>query len=423
MLALRAWGQSAGVLDPVHGMSAEDLLSRALPRNGDVLVARQQVAAARGGLTQAGLRANPSLELSGMKEVAGSDNNFMIGGSLPLELFGRRERRVEVARGDVLMSELEAAQRERQLRADIELKLGEVLSALRNLQFTEELAALNQQAVELMRARVEKGSAAPLELNMLRVELSRIQATRADLEGKLGVNLLELKSLAGIRPDEELHLKGTLEPAPLPLTLEAATARALQKRPDLLSVRAAETVAAAKVKQARVEARPDASVKANYERMDFGFGVNGILPGGGLRRVQGIFNDVTVGVSVSLPVRNRNQGAIETAVALQEAARRRREYAELIVDREVAAAFLSYRKAREGLDIYREGVREQARQNLEVVRKVYELGRTPYTDVIAEQRRYVDIETGYTEALSRYYQASVRLCTAVAGDGRDTCRE
>ncbi len=418
-----AWGQSAGVLDPVHGLSAEDLVARALPRNGDLLAARQQVAAARGSLTQAGLRANPSLELSGMQEVAGSDNNFMLGGSLPLELFGRRDRRVEVARGDLRVSEFEAAQHERQLRLDIELKMGEVLAALRNLQFTEELAALNQQAVDLMRARVEKGSAAPLDLNMLRVELSRIEAARADLEGKLGVNLLELKSLAAMKPDEELHVKGTLEPSPFPLTLEAATARALSKRPDLLAVRASETVTAAKLKQARVEGRPDASVNANYQRMDFGFGVNGTLPGGGLRRVQGMFNDVTLGVSLSLPVRNRNQGAIESAVALEEAAHRRREYAELIVGREVAAAFLSYRKAREGLDIYREGVRGQARQNLDVVRKVYELGRTPYTEVIAEQRRYVDVETGYTEALSRYYQASVRLCSAVAADGRDTCRE
>jgi outer membrane protein, heavy metal efflux system len=418
-----AWGQSAGVMDPVNGLSAEDLVLRALPRNGDLLAAQQQVAAARGSLTQAGLRANPSLELSGMQEVAGSDNNFMVGGTVPLELFGRRERRVEVARADVLTSQFEAAQRERQLRLDIELKVGDVLAALRNLQFTEELAALNRHAVELVRARVEKGSGTPLEWNMQRVELSRILATQADLEGKLGVNLLELKSLVAMKPEEPLQVKGTLEPEPFPLTLEAATSRALQKRPDLLAMRASETAAAAKLKQARVEARPDASLNANYQRMDFGFGVNGILPGGGLRRVQGIFNEVTVGVSLALPVRNRNQGAIESAVALREAAHRRREYAELIVEREVAAVFLSHQKARQGLDIYREGVREQARQNLDVVRKVYELGRTNYMDVIAEQRRYVDVETGYTEALQRYYQASVRLCAAVAGDGRDTCRD
>jgi outer membrane protein, heavy metal efflux system len=60
------------------------------------------------------------------------------------------------------------------------------------------------------------------------------------------------------------------------------------------------------------------------------------------------------------------------------------------------------------LRIYRERVREQASQNLEVVRRTYELGRTQLLDVIGEQRRFIDIEMGYTEALNRYYQAVVR---------------
>jgi len=57
-------------------------------------------------------------------------------------------------------------------------------------------------------------------------------------------------------------------------------------------------------------------------------------------------------------------------------------------------------------------VRDQASQNLDVIRKTYELGRTQLLDVIAEQRRFIEIETGYTEALNRSYQASVRVRTA-----------
>jgi len=49
-----------------------------------------------------------------------------------------------------------------------------------------------------------------------------------------------------------------------------------------------------------------------------------------------------------------------------------------------------------------------------VIRRVYELGRNQLSDVIAEQRRFVDVENGYTEALSRYYQAAVRLRVAAA---------
>jgi cobalt-zinc-cadmium efflux system outer membrane protein len=145
--------------------------------------------------------------------------------------------------------------------------------------------------------------------------------------------------------------------------------------------------------------------------MDSSFGLNGLNSAGQPRPIQGIFHFLAVGVSISLPVRNRNQGAIETAVAQLEEAKRRREYAELIATREVSAAVLALEKAQEGLRIFRDGVRGQAGQNLEVVRKTYELGRTQLLDVIAEQRRFIDIEMGYTEALNRYYQAAVRLRT------------
>jgi len=54
-------------------------------------------------------------------------------------------------------------------------------------------------------------------------------------------------------------------------------------------------------------------------------------------------------------------------------------------------------------------VRDVARRNLDVVRQTYELGRGSVLDVIAEQRRYIDIENGYTEALKQVYDASVDI--------------
>jgi cobalt-zinc-cadmium efflux system outer membrane protein len=58
-------------------------------------------------------------------------------------------------------------------------------------------------------------------------------------------------------------------------------------------------------------------------------------------------------------------------------------------------------------------VREPARENLDVVRQTYTLGRATLMDVIAEQRRYIDIETGYTEALKQAYDAAVDIERAV----------
>ena len=71
------------------------------------------------------------------------------------------------------------------------------------------------------------------------------------------------------------------------------------------------------------------------------------------------------------------------------------------------------RCAQRALEIYTQGVQEVARQNLEVVRQTYTLGRATLLDVIAEQRRYIDVETGYTDALKQVYDAAVDIERAV----------
>lgn len=412
--AVHAWSQSVteAVIDPVNGLTATELVRLGIRQNGTILSGEQEIAAAQGDLLQAGLRANPTLDTRGMREIGGPMNSFMVGGSLPLELFHRRARRTDVAEEAVRAATFQQAERERQIRSAVESGFGDVLAVHRNVQFTNELLKVNRHALRLTEARVTQGATPALDADLLRVEVNRIDALKIDLETQLEIRLLELKSLIGLSPDEPLRLRGALEADASTVSEDEAVSRALATRPDLLWARALVQQAAAKVKQAETEGRPDATVSASYERRDQGFGLNGLTPAGQLQRIQGIFHLATVGLSISLPVRNRNQGAVAAAIAQKEAAERTREYAELIAKREVAAAFLAQRTAGESLNIYRQGVRDQARQNLAVVRRAYELGRNQLLDVIAEQRRLIDVEMGYTEALNRQYQAAVQLRAA-----------
>ena len=411
VLAVPAMSQS--VLDPVGGQTVGDLVKRALAQNGGLLAGQSQVAAARGSVTQARLKANPLIQFSDAQEAVGSQNNFMIGGTLPLELYHRRERRVEVAEASVKMSKLEQAERERQMRGEVESKFGDILAAARNLQVANDLLTLNKRALDLTQTRADQGAVPPLDANLLRVEVNRIDSLRVDMESRLAIAALDLKALAGMKPDEELRISGSLEA--VPSAADSSLQQVVETRPDVLTARASEQVVAARLRQAETDAKPDVSISANYQRMDSSFGLNGFNGAGQLRQIQGVFHYVTVGVSINLPARNKNQGAIETAVAQGQEAKRRREYAELIAAREVAAAALARDKAMESLRIFRDGVRGQASQNLEVVRRTYELGRTQLLDVISEQRRFIDIEMGYTEVLNRYYQALVRMRIVTGG--------
>jgi cobalt-zinc-cadmium efflux system outer membrane protein len=141
------------------------------------------------------------------------------------------------------------------------------------------------------------------------------------------------------------------------------------------------------------------------------FGVN---DNGQLQPVQDVFHFLKFGVSLDLPGRNKNQGAIEAAVVETEAARQRREFAELTARREVAVAYAKYERAARAMEIFRNGVRDQAKANLDVVRQTYDLGSKTLLDYIAEQRRFIELETDFIDAQFATYAARVEIERATA---------
>ena len=168
------------------------------------------------------------------------------------------------------------------------------------------------------------------------------------------------------------------------------------------------------MEEARAAGRADAEVRAGYQRMRTGFPLNGINDAGRLAPIEDTFHSVTFGVTFSLPVRDRKAGAIEAAVAELDAAKRRREFLELTVRREVAAGYARYGAAARSMEIYRVGVRGQAGQNLSVIRKTYELGAKTLLDYIAEQRRYTELENDYINAILETYLSRVEVGRASA---------
>ena len=90
-------------------------------------------------------------------------------------------------------------------------------------------------------------------------------------------------------------------------------------------------------------------------------------------------------------------------------------------------------RLRGAVALYAHDILPLARQNVSVVRQTYELGRGTVADVLGEQRRYLDIERAYTDALKQAYDArtsllSARECshdrhrvTATSGSRRSRC--
>src|SRR5262245_38563075 len=156
-----------------HALTVDDLVTRALADNFEMRAARLEIEAAEGRLVQAGLRPNPMLDLGGQKATT-PDSNLTVGVTVPLDLNGRQEGRVGVAEREVELKRAQVRDRERRLRAEVRMKAGELLAAQRNLGVTEDLLRINRDALALIHERVTRGATPPLEENLLRVEVSRL---------------------------------------------------------------------------------------------------------------------------------------------------------------------------------------------------------------------------------------------------------
>jgi cobalt-zinc-cadmium efflux system outer membrane protein len=401
-------------IDKAGGMTANEAVAFAIKNNLEIEAMRKEAEAGESLIKQARLRPNPSVEVSGSKMVAGADNSFMIEGGVPLELGGRRGARIRVAQRELDIRKLAVAERERQVAAEVRLKFGESLAAVLKLKFIEEMLAAATENYNLVAAQVEEGRRAPLERNMETVELNRIRAMRETSEGDAEIKLLELRNLIGMPPEEPLRIRGDFDSLIVTLPSQVdAVQQALKARTDLAGARAVEQLAAARTDQARAEGRIDADVMVGYQRMRSGFPLSGIDEAGRLQPIDSRFHFFTFGVRLNLPIRNRNQGMIAASILEEEAAAKRREFGELTIRREVAAAYVRYNRSVRAEEIYRVGVRTQAADNLAVVRQTYEFGSKTLLDYIAELRRFIDTESGFIDAQREAYDSRVEVLRVV----------
>jgi cobalt-zinc-cadmium efflux system outer membrane protein len=405
-------------VDSTNGLSLEQAIANAIEREPSLRVARSRIDRAQGTKLQASLRPNPSMSFERREEPGGTDDLTTVGVEWPLDLF-RKSGRIAVANHEVTVAELSAADRERLLAAEVRMRYGDVLAAVRDLALYDELVTATQTQHDLLRSRVEEGASPPLERDVLEVELRRVQADRLLQSGRTETAVFELKRVLGMKADAPLTVRDTLadlvdrESAIAPQAAIASTA--VEERADVREAAARVDLAEANVGRAQSEGRFDVSVVASYMRMDAGFPQRGFATSGALERVRGQFHYLSAGAMLTIPVLNRNQGDVAVARAERAGATAAYDAARLAAEAERASALARDEHARAAVKLYRDRAHPLARQNLAVVDQSYGLGRVTVFDVLAERRRYLDVERAYTEALRAAYDARTALNRALGG--------
>lgn len=415
------------IVAPDSGLTALDLVRRALGSNAELAARRLDIDRARALLHQAGLRPNPRIEFEhGSGRIVGNpgERETTVGVSIPLEISGQRGRRIDLAEAELAAAEAEYAERERRLSADVSSAFVEALAAERDVETYRRLSALDVEIMRIVEARIAEGESAPLELNLIQVETDRLRSQAALADGRILTAMLRLKRLVGARFDEALQLRHELAPLALPASPDAlpsreeAIATALRSRPDLRFARLNVAIARAGLRLAEARARPDVSIIGRYS------------VGRSLTELPAPFapapdneRTLAIGVSVSLPVFDRNQGAKADAAISITQAERLLAFAESAVRIDVESAYGRYEAARRAVEIFEQHVLVRSSSNVATIREAYQLGVYRVTDLIAEQRRFADVERDYTAALAEARQAQAALLAAVGAPPVDRGRE
>lgn len=396
------------------GISPADLVRRALDANRELTAARLDLERGRARLRQAGLRPNPTLDIdqaSGRFTGSPDERELSVGVAVPIELGANRQRRIDVATAALAVIEAEIMNRERQLTRDVLAAYVDAIRAMRELQTTARLHELNEQMVRVVRTRVAEQDAPPLELSLLLTEVARLQSRRALIQGRVDAALIVIGQLIGATSADTVTLQASsvpLDVLQVPSTLETAIATAVERRPDMTMARLSEEAAEAGVRLARAEGLPDVTVSGTYTSS------RGLseLPSP-LVAVPDDDRVVAFGVSIGLPFFNTNQGARAEAVVAVHQARLRREATEQTVRAEVTSAFRRAEAARGAVTLFEQDVINRSTDNIRVIRAAYELGEFRITDVITEQRRLLEAQQEYTDALAERYRALIDLRAAV----------
>lgn len=404
---------SAQFISPT-GLTVDRLLETGFTRRADLLAARQRLAIAEGRLIQAGLRPNPTLdsEYGSARFLGGSaEGTLDVGVTQVFETAGKRLKRVEVARKERDQVRAEVLAFERQTAADVRATYARALAAGRQLDALENLIAASNELVRITNERLKQGDVSPLELNLVKVETDRLRTqvikTRADLE----TELISLRTLAGLEQTEPLSIAPLPERPPrLDLAVNELTDMALRERSDLRAAQLGVEAARARISLARSLATPNVAGSVRYSREKRVTDLPEVLGVGPIAQTD---NVLRFGVSVDIPIFNRNQGEIAAAVGERLQVEHQRDFLEATVRRDVALAYKRYRAAAETLVIYATQIIPNAEQNLRMVRAAYSLGEFSIFDVLSEQKRLIESETGYNEALASYYSALAELERAV----------
>ncbi|WP_137719140.1 TolC family protein [Methylobacillus flagellatus] len=389
----------AGFAFSMHSLSAQaattyaldDVIQMAMTHSPLMNIAKAREDGANAALVTARSLINPEVEVGAgptryrTPGGQGSNGNWSIGISQPLEYPSVRRARQEVASSNIKVANLGTELTVLGLQANVKSAFYHVVQRQAVLQLTEGDRVLLRDIRERVKLRVDVGESPRYELIKADTELL---AAERDYQTAL-TQVLEakayLRGLVGTVMPETYDVRGQL---PLGSTLPALNDlnSRISGTVSLQQIRAAIDTATARVTLQEKLRNPGLTLKAGVEQ-------------------DPDLSQFRLGLAIPIPVLNQRQGQIAEAAAELRELQAIFDDRELVLSRELNAAYQRYIVSQQQLNAFENGLLSQAESVLKVAESAYRFGERGILDYLDAQRTYRMVRKDYLAARYGYIEA------------------
>lgn len=373
-----------------------DALQRLEQHSPSLRAAEHALAADTGASDQAALWPNPELEWSrdsfGNDALTGTDGPATtLQLRQRLELSGKRGARVALADANRSRSALSLAQTRAELHAALHVRFTELQVAQKRALLAAEQLTLAQRTATAVSEKVSAGKVVPLEANKASITVMTARLERDRAERTLQASRQALAALWGASELDFGSASGDY--AALPALPELADLQARFEQSPLLQSWQ-QTVAGqhAQWDLAKASAYPDVTLTVGQRELD----------DLGERTLQ-------VGVSIPLPIFDRNQGGKTEALSRLQQAQEQQQAALVQARTDLQVAWQALQLARAEAEILRADLLPNAEAVFAAASEAYRAGKFGLLDVLDAQRTLFAVNEQHLQAVLSFHQRFAEL--------------
>lgn len=388
--------EAAASAEPAQVLTLEAAIRLALERNPTLAATRREIEAADAQILQGSLRPNPEFVYLA-EDTRSVSRTSTAQLDVPIEMGGKRGARVDAATRNKNAAVSELTARQLQIRASTMAAFFEVVAAQEQTSLARDTLVLAMRASDIAGKRVTAGKISPVEEIKARVAEAGVRLSLTQAESELRNARRRLTSFWGNPSPRFTEVVSEIDRMPdLPtrdlvqnrLAISPVLERAQQeveRRKSLVTVEQAKTV-------------PDITFTL------------------GMKRREDVTRDqVMVGVSIPLPVFNRNQGNLLEALKREDKARDELAATKLTLYADALQILERISARREETELLQKSLLPGAKWAYEAATIGFENGKFSFLEVLDAQRTYFSAKSQYLTALSALYAAITDLESLLGG--------